>query len=104
MSGSARTGGPCPKCQGVGQIDEFGIGLMVVCPECAGALAEPRTDDPEHQDAAVWRHPAVSKLNACHTCLGTGIVVNLGGTGEPTGHLIEMACPACSKHGDDEHR
>jgi hypothetical protein len=101
MSSSARTGGPCPKCQGAGQIDEFGIGLMVVCDECAGALDDRRTDDPEHQDHAVWAHPAVIGLDVCHTCLGTRRVVNLGGTGEPTGHVIELPCPACSKPGEN---
>lgn len=101
---NTQTGGPCPKCHGAGKIDEFGIGLIVVCPECAGALAENRTADPEHRDSAVWRHRAVSSLDVCHMCLGTRVVVNLGGTGEPTGHMIEMPCPACSKPEDDEHR
>jgi DnaJ-class molecular chaperone len=106
MSASTRTGGPCPKCHGAGKIDEFGIGLLVVCNMCAGALTERRTDDPEHQDHAVWRHPAVSNLETCHVCLGTGVVVNLGGTGEPTGHVIEMPCPACSapESGDEPER
>lgn len=99
MSDSTRTGGPCPKCQGRGQIDEFGIGLMVVCPECAGAVDEHGHQGDEtgpHERGQVWKHPAVSSLDVCHVCLGTQVVVNLGGTGEPTGKVIEMPCPACS--------
>jgi hypothetical protein len=96
MSNSIRTGGLCPKCNGAGKVDEFGIGILVVCDMCAGALAERRTDDPEHQKAAIWRHPAVTSLEMCHVCLGTSVVVTLGGAGEPTGHVIESPCPACA--------
>lgn len=97
MSSSTRTGGPCPRCNGAGRIDEFGIGLVVVCPECAGALADERpTEEADHQAAPVWSHPAVAALGVCHVCLGTGFVVNLGGTGEPTGSVVELPCPACS--------
>jgi len=99
MSSSTRTGGPCPKCQGRGQLDEFGIGLMVVCDTCAGSLDEREHlgEEAEPQRGAVWTHPAVSSLSVCHVCLGTGVVANLGGTGEPTGKLVEMPCPACSR-------
>lgn len=98
MSSSTRTGGPCPRCHGAGQIDEFGIGLVVVCPECAGALSErsPADDADEPRNPAVWTHPAVTPLDVCHACLGTGYVVNLGGTGEPSGSVVELPCPVCS--------
>lgn len=101
---STRTGGPCPKCQGKGRIDEFGIGLVVVCTECAGALAEHQPNREDHQDAAIWTHPAVSSLDVCHVCLGTRVIVNLGGTGEPTGHVIEMPCPACGEPDDEDYQ
>lgn len=92
-----RTGGPCPKCHGTGQIDEFGIGLVVVCDECAGAYEEhPHADEDHQRNSPVWRHPAVAGLGVCRTCLGSGVVVSLGGTGDPTGHVIESPCPDCS--------
>lgn len=37
----------------------------------------------------------------CRVCLGARKVVSLGGTGEPTGKLIELPCPACSS---EEHQ
>jgi DnaJ-class molecular chaperone len=97
---STRTGGPCPKCHGTGRLDEFGIGLVVVCDACAGALAERQTGPKDQPDSPVWRHPAVSNLDTCRVCLGTGVVVNLGGTGEPTGAVVELPCPACSRGSD----
>lgn len=95
---STRTGGPCPKCHGAGQVDEFGIGLLVACDECGGAFTSEHQDDQAgHGSAPVWAHPAVTGTAACHVCLGTGVVVNLGGTGEPTGAVVELPCPACSR-------
>jgi hypothetical protein len=44
----------------------------------------------------VWEEPAVRTLALCRVCFGARTVVNLGGTGEPTGELFEMPCPACS--------
>lgn len=29
--------------------------------------------------------------------------MTLGGTGEPTGYLVEMPCPACTRR-EDEHQ
>lgn len=40
-------------------------------------------------------------------CFGARKVVNLGGTGAPTGYVIEMPCPACSKPDEaagDDHQ
>jgi hypothetical protein len=94
-----RTGGPCPKCHGTGRLDEFGIGLTVVCDECGGAFDNEHQAD-EHGPAPVWSHPAVSALDVCHTCLGTSVVVNLGEDDGPDGHVIELPCPQCSDQFD----
>ena len=70
---------PCLKCKGKGRIDEFGIGLLVVCDACGGALAEHQDHNADEPKTAIWNHPAVASLSVCRMCLGTGVVVNLGG-------------------------
>jgi hypothetical protein len=54
---------------------------------------DPATDG---RISPVGRHPAVKALGVCPICLGAGTVVNLGGTGDPTGTLVEAPCPACA--------
>jgi hypothetical protein len=49
----------------------------------------------------VWEEPAAQVLTVCRVCFGARKIVNLGGTDEPTGHIIEMPCPACSLGKDD---
>ncbi len=58
-------------------------------------------DEPHRSTRPVWEEPAVRTLTVCHVCFGTRKVVNLGGTGEPTGKLVEMPCPACSEQIDE---
>jgi hypothetical protein len=78
--------------------------LRLACRFCRGhgyvgddnEPAEEPDTPPAHRP--VWEEPAVRTLTTlCRYCLGTGKVVNLGGTGEPTGKLIELPCPACSR-------
>lgn len=52
----------------------------------------------------VWDEPAARALTVCRVCFGAGKVVNLGGTGEPTGHLVEMTCPECAHKGDQANQ
>ncbi|HEY1706117.1 MAG TPA: hypothetical protein VGG75_41100 [Trebonia sp.] len=101
----------CPECSGTGQQV---IGpLTLACPFCQGAGYvgddnEPAEDQPAPEPAAarpVWDQPAARTLTVCRVCFGAGKVVNLGGTGEPTGKLVEMPCPECSGDGEaPEHR
>lgn len=96
----------CPECEGTGQQ---AIGpLRMVCMFCRGLGYvgddnEPAEDnrEPSGPMRPIWEEPAVRTIAVCHMCLGAGKVVNLGGTGEPTGKMIEMPCPACSA-GDNE--
>lgn len=99
----------CPDCGGSGRQV---IGpLRMACLFChgfgyVGGDNEPAEERelPIHAMRPVWDEPAVRVLAVCRVCFGARKVVNLGGTGEPTGHLVEMPCPACSKsdQGDDE--
>jgi RecJ-like exonuclease len=91
----------CPECEGTGKQV---IGpLRMVCPFCHGLgyvgddnePAEER-DSPPPRPRPVWDEPAARTLTVCPVCFGARKVVNLGGTGEPTGKLIELPCPACS--------
>lgn len=91
----------CPDCDGKG---EQMLGpVRVVCQFCGGLGYvgddnEPAEDrDPPPAFRPVWEHPAVSTLTVCPRCFGARTVVNLGGTGEPHGKLIEMPCPACGR-------
>lgn len=91
----------CPECDGTGR-QAIGT-LRLVCRFCRGAgyvggNNEPaeRHSEPPGTVRPVWEEPAVRTLTVCRMCLGTGKVVNLGGTGEPTGKLIELPCPSCS--------
>lgn len=96
----------CPECNGTG---EHTIGpLRMVCTFCQGAGYVGGDNEPAEEREAppgpvrpVWEHPAVRTLSVCKMCLGTRKVVNLGGTGEPTGRLIEMPCPACSTEDEE---
>jgi hypothetical protein len=45
----------------------------------------------------VWQEPSTGTLTVCRVCFGAKKVVNLGGTGEPTGQLIELPCPECCR-------
>jgi|SRR5579875_2314159 RecJ-like exonuclease len=92
----------CPECHGAGRQV---IGpLRMACPFCHGLgyvggdnePAEER-DEPRPAVRPVWEEPATRTLTVCHVCFGARKVVHLGGTGEPTGYVIEMPCPACSK-------
>jgi RecJ-like exonuclease len=90
----------CPECGGTG---EQIIGtLRLGCLFCGGRGYvgddnEPAEDTPPpDMPDPVWEHPAAQGLPLCPRCLGAGKVVNLGGTGEPTGKLVELPCPACS--------
>lgn len=90
----------CPECQGSG---EQAIGpLRLSCRFChgngyVGGDNEPAAvSDASPTHRPVWEEPAVRALAFCHVCFGAGKVVNLGGTGEPTGVVIELPCPACS--------
>jgi RecJ-like exonuclease len=96
----------CPECHGSGrQI----IGpLQMTCAFChglgyVGGGNEPAEDhgEPRGPMRPVWEEPTVRTLAVCHVCLGARRVVNLGGTGEPTGKLIEMPCPVCSEQNDE---
>jgi hypothetical protein len=92
---------PCPGCGGAGQQ---AIGpLRMTCRFCrglgyVGGDNEPAEEHDEPRPAArpVWEEPAARTLTVCRVCFGTRKVVNLGGTGEPTGKLVELPCPACS--------
>jgi DnaJ-class molecular chaperone len=91
----------CPDCSGTGRQV---IGpLEMACRFCRGSGYvggdnEPAEDqgDEVRQAQPVWREPATRTLTVCRVCFGAGKVVNLGGTGEPTGYLIELPCPQCS--------
>jgi RecJ-like exonuclease len=96
----------CPECHGSGRQV---IGpLQMACAFCYGLgyvggdneRAEDH-DEPHRPTRPVWEEPAVRTLTVCHVCFGTRKVVNLGGTGEPTGKLVEMPCPACSEQIDE---
>lgn len=91
----------CPDCGGTGRQV---IGpLTLACRFCLGQgyvgedhePAEEREASPVAAAAPVWEEPAVQVLMVCRVCLGARKIVNLGGTGEPTGKLVEMPCPAC---------
>jgi RecJ-like exonuclease len=91
----------CPGCEGTGQQV---IGpLHLTCRFCSGmgyvgGDNEPAEDHGEaHPVRPVWEEPATRTLTVCRVCFGARKVVNLGGTGEPTGKIVEMPCPACSR-------
>jgi len=91
----------CPECGGTG---EQAIGsLRLGCLFCRGLGYVGDDNEPAEETheppapAPVWEAPAVRSLTFCRVCFGSGTVVNLGGTGEPTGKLVEMPCPACSR-------
>lgn len=96
----------CPECRGSGRQV---IGpLQMSCAFCQGLGYVGGDSEPaeEGQPLArtvrpVWEEPAVRVLTVRRVCLGARKVVNLGGTGEPTGKLVEMPCPACSKPDED---
>jgi hypothetical protein len=100
----------CPDCYGTGQQ---AIGpLRLSCRFCLGRGYVGDDNEPAEEHEAppmaatrpVWEEPPVRVLTVCRVCFGARKVVNLGGTGEPTGYLVEMPCPACSKPEDDEHQ
>ena len=92
----------CPDCSGTGRQV---IGpLELACRFCHGSGYvgddnEPAEDqgDELRQMRPVWQEPAAQTLTMCRVCFGAKKVVNLGGTNEPTGYLIELPCPECSK-------
>jgi RecJ-like exonuclease len=96
----------CPECHGSGRQV---IGpLQMTCAFChglgyVGGDNEPAEDpgEPRRPMRPVWKEPAIRTLAVCHVCLGARTVVNLGGTGEPTGKLVELPCPACSGQNDE---
>jgi RecJ-like exonuclease len=101
----------CPDCDGTGR-QALGP-LQLACRFChgygyIGDDHEPAEEQPAPSIEAappVWESPAVRTLTVCKVCLGAKTVVNLGGTGEPTGYLVQMPCPACSndhQRQDDE--
>lgn len=99
----------CPDCGGTGRQV---IGpLQLSCRFCGGQgyvggsnePAEAR-DDEARPMRPVWDEPAARALTVCRVCFGAGKVVNLGGTGEPTGHLVEMTCPECAHKGDQANQ
>ncbi len=92
----------CPQCGGNGRQ---AIGpLRLVCAFCRGLgyigggnePAEERSP-PVRSARPVWEEPAARVLTVCRMCFGARRVVNLGGTGEPTGYMVEMPCPACTE-------
>ncbi len=90
----------CPECHGTG---EQAIGtLRLGCRFCRGLGYVGDGNEPASQEQEpsaprpIWEDPALSGVSVCRICFGAGTVLNLGGTGEPTGKLIEMPCPACS--------
>jgi RecJ-like exonuclease len=95
----------CPDCGGTGRQV---IGpLQMACRFCSGqgyvgGDNEPAKDHngDSHPIRPVWQEPAARTLTVCRVCFGAKKVVNLGGTGEPTGYLIEMPCPECSRQDD----
>lgn len=95
----------CPACDGSGRQV---IGpLRVACPFCHGLAYVGGDNEPaeEHETRLppvrpVWEEPAVRVLTVCQVCFGARKVVNLGGTGEPTGKLVEIPCPACSRENE----
>lgn len=92
----------CPACEGTGRQ---AIGpLRLACQFCrgvgyVGGDNEPAEEgeSPISQARPVWEEPAARVLTVCRVCFGARKVVNLGGTGEPTGKLVEMPCPACTE-------
>jgi hypothetical protein len=92
----------CPDCDGTGR--QFIGPLELACRFCGGSgyvgndnePAEDRVGEPQPMQP-VWQEPATRTLAVCRVCFGAQKVVNLGGTGEPTGYLIELPCPKCSK-------
>lgn len=96
----------CPQCGGTG---EQAIGaLRLSCQFCGGVGYVGDDNEPAEEKPAppvvrpVWQEPAVRGLTVCPVCFGARKVVNLGGTGEPHGKIIEMPCPACSADSADE--
>ena len=77
--------------------------LRIACLFCRGLGYVGDDNEPaeDHNEPPVprpiWDYPAVRNSTLCPVCLGARKVVNLGGTGEPTGKLVEMPCPACSR-------
>lgn len=97
----------CPECEGTG---EQVIGrIRLTCSFCLGLGYvgddnEPAEEaDVPHFHRPIWDEPAARPLTTlCRMCLGTGKIVNLGGTGEPTGKLVELPCPACSSEAQQD--
>jgi hypothetical protein len=94
----------CPDCDGTGRQV---IGpLRMACRFCrglgyVGGDNEPAEERDElHPARPVWEEPATRTLTVCRVCFGARKVVNLGGTGEPTGKIVGMPCPACSKENE----
>jgi hypothetical protein len=91
----------CPQCDGTGRQ---AIGpLRLACPFCHGLGYVGSGNEPAEERSLpqpmrpVWEEPAARVLTVCRMCFGARKVVNLGGTGEPTGYLVEMPCPACTE-------
>ena len=93
----------CPECDGTGR--EVIGPLRMACRFCSGQGHVGGYSEPaEEHDAPpittarpVWEEPAARVLTVCRVCFGARKVVNLGGTGEPTGKIVEMPCPACTR-------
>lgn len=94
----------CADCGGTGRQV---IGpLQLACRFCGGLGYVGDDNEPAEEGVQesrpmrpVWEEPAARTLTVCRVCFGAKKVVNLGGTGEPTGYLIEMPCPQCSEPG-----
>src|SRR5579875_1830058 len=92
---------PCPGCDGNGGLVGNWKRREVQEPALGDNERAEDHDEPHRSTRPVWEEPAVRTLTVCHVCFGTRKVVNLGGTGEPTGKLVEMPCPACSEQIDE---
>lgn len=100
----------CPDCDGTGR--QVIGSLQLACRFCLGRgyvggdnePAEEREAPPMESVRPVWEEPAVRILTVCRVCFGARKVVNLGGTGEPTGYMIEMPCPACAKRTNEDQQ
>lgn len=98
----------CPDCAGTGR--QIIGSLRLACRFCGGRGYVGGDHEPADDNVVrpmrrpVWHEPAAKTLTVCQMCFGTKKVVNLGGTGEPTGYMIEMPCPACGKPDGEAHQ
>lgn len=95
----------CPQCGGSGE-ETLGP-LTLWCRFCfghgyVGGDHEPAEESPPPEGAGppAGESTPVRESGLCPACLGAGVVVGLGGTGEPAGSMVQAPCPLCGDSGE----